>query len=122
MISHFEVSGSDLGALMEFYSELLGWRFEEAPGVEGYWLIQTPSMEGEHGEMGPVDGGLRSVETSGRGILLYFKVESVDASCRKIEALGGKVVVPKREVQDMGWFAEAEDPEGNRFAIWRDMY
>ncbi|TRO48414.1 VOC family protein, partial [Candidatus Bathyarchaeota archaeon] len=77
MISHFEVSGADPESLIEFYSELLGWRFEEAPGVEGYWLVQTPSMDGEPDDMRPVNGGLKRAEASGRGILLFFSVESV---------------------------------------------
>lgn len=118
MISHFEVSGLDPESLIEFYSELFGWRFEEAPEVEGYWLIQA----GGFGELRPMNGGLKRGEASGHGILLYFKVGSVDESCNKIVALGGRVIVPKREVQDMGWLAEAEDPEGNRFAVWQDMY
>ena len=67
MISHFEVSGGSPEPLIEFYSELLGWRFEEAPGVEGYWLIQTPSKEGEHGELRPVNGGML-YKTIGTGL------------------------------------------------------
>jgi predicted enzyme related to lactoylglutathione lyase len=122
MISHFEVSGANPESLIEFYSELFGWRFEAAPEVEGYWLIQAASQEGSSDETRQVNGGLTRAETSERGILLYFSVESVDESSRKIKVLGGRILVPKQEVQDMGWFAEAEDPEGNRFAVWQDMY
>ncbi|MGQ9718360.1 MAG: hypothetical protein ACUVWK_00670 [Nitrososphaerales archaeon] len=33
----------------------------------------------------------------------YVLVESVDEYCKKIEKLGGKVIVPKMEVPNMGW-------------------
>lgn len=39
----------------------------------------------------------------------------------RIEALGGKVIVPKMEVTGIGWWALALDPEGNQFAILESM-
>ena len=122
MISHFEIPGDYHEALIEFYSELFGWRFERAPGINEYWLIQTAPLDEESNQAKPVNGGITRAETSERGLLLYFSVGSVDESSKKIEELGGKILIPKQEVQDMGWFAKVEDPEGNRFAIWQDMY
>jgi uncharacterized protein len=49
----------------------------------------------------------------------YIGVESVDESVRRAERLGAKVVVPKRAVPGMGWFAQLTDTEGNLFAIWQ---
>ncbi|MGB9659937.1 MAG: VOC family protein [Nitrososphaerales archaeon] len=46
----------------------------------------------------------------------YVSVESVDEYCKKIEKLGGKIIVPK-----MGLWAMAIDPEGNHSAIWEEM-
>ena len=120
MISHFEIPGENHEALIMFYSELFDWRFERAPGVDEYWLIQAAPLDMGTRLSKPVNGGL--TKTSERGILLYFSVDSVDETSKKIEALGGRILVPKREVQDMGWFAKAEDPEGNVFAVWQDMY
>lgn len=51
----------------------------------------------------------------------YVLVESVDEYSKKIEELGGKVIVPKMEVPNRGWWAMAIDPEGNHFAIWEEM-
>ena len=48
-------------------------------------------------------------------------VESVDEYSKKIEALGGKVIVPKMEVPNMGFWAMAIDPEGNHFAVWEEI-
>ena len=38
---------------------------------------------------------------------------------RKAEGLGAKILMPKRPVPEMGWFAQLTDPEGNIFAIWQ---
>ena len=51
----------------------------------------------------------------------YIAVESVDEYSRKIETLGGKVIVPKMEVPGIGWWAFAVDPEGNQFAILQEI-
>ena len=48
-------------------------------------------------------------------------MESVDEYSKKIEALGGKVTVPKMEVPRVGWWALALDPEGNQFAILQEI-
>ena len=51
----------------------------------------------------------------------YIAVESVDEHVKKIEELGGKVLVPKMEVPGVGWWALALDPDGNQFAIIQSM-
>jgi predicted enzyme related to lactoylglutathione lyase len=51
----------------------------------------------------------------------YIGVESIDEYVKKIEALGGKVIVPKTEIPEIGWFALALDPEGNQFGIFQNM-
>ena len=108
-----------MGNLMAFYSELFGWRFERAPGPEEYWMIQTVP---ETDSPAPtVNGGLFKRESADQHIINYISVESLGDCSRRIEELGGRVVTPKREVFDMGWVAVAEDPDGNRFAIWQDL-
>jgi uncharacterized protein len=48
----------------------------------------------------------------------YIDVKSVDEYSSKVEKIGGKVVVPKRAVPEMGYFAVCLDTENNSFAIW----
>lgn len=119
---HFEILGEDLEILRKFYSGLFGWRFERAPIPEEYWLIQT-GPEGDRNilDVNSLNGGLARAESPIRGIINYVSVESLEESSVRIEALGGSVLGPKTEVPDMGWYVLAEDPEGNRFAIWQNM-
>jgi len=51
----------------------------------------------------------------------YIWVESVEEYSKKVEALGGKIVVPKMEIQGLGWWALALDPEGNHFGLLEYM-
>ena len=120
-IMHFEIPGEDLENLRGFYSGLFGWKFERAPIPEEYWLIQTaPVEDGDTPDRTNLNGGLAKAESPTRGIINYVSVESLDESSVRIEELGGRILGPKREVPDMGWYVLAEDPEGNRFAIWEN--
>jgi hypothetical protein len=51
----------------------------------------------------------------------YISVESVEEYSKKVEAFGGKIVVPKMEIPGLGWWALALDPEGNHFGILEYM-
>lgn len=79
-----------------------------------YWMIQTKTKEEDPG----VDGGMMKKADPTQRQVNYVLVESVDQFSNKVKDLGGKIIVPKTEVQGMGHFAIALDPEGNNFGIW----
>jgi hypothetical protein len=109
-IIHFEVPADDVGRAKRFYQELFGWKIEPAQG--GYNLITV-------GEPGP-NGGMMKRMAPGQGITVYINVESVDDYSKKIQSLGGTVIVPKMPVPTTGYFAVFMDTEGNALAIWKD--
>lgn len=113
-IVHFEIPADDPEALANFYRELFGWKIEQTEGFEDYWLIET----GPEGEA--VNGGLMRRQMPEHKPVNYIHVESVDEFSARLEALGGKVIVPKQPVPTMGWFAQAIDPQRNLFALWQD--
>jgi predicted enzyme related to lactoylglutathione lyase len=51
-------------------------------------------------------------------VLLYISTDDIDATLAKIEAHGGKTVVPKTEIPQVGWFGIFTDPTGNRVALF----
>lgn len=111
---HFEIVADDPDRLSRFYSDLFGWKFQKAPmpGDE-YWLIETaPPGQGVNGGM------LRRRDPQQRGIN-YIQVESVDEFIRKVESVGGRIMMPKTEVPGEGWFAVALDPQDNPFGLWQ---
>jgi predicted enzyme related to lactoylglutathione lyase len=68
-----------------------------------------------------VNGGIMKRQNPEHKPVNYIAVESVDEYVKKIEELGGRVVVPKMEVPGVGWWTLALDPEGNQFAILQSM-
>jgi len=116
-IVHFEIPAKDPAKLSQFYSKLFGWSFEKWEGSgEGmdYWIIKTRDKDDSVG----VDGGMMKKTDPNQIPLNYVRVESGDAVSKKLVQLGGKIIMPKTEIPNMGHFAIALDPEGNGFGIF----
>jgi predicted enzyme related to lactoylglutathione lyase len=121
-IVHFEIPADDVEKLRKFYSELFGWKIEKMPGPVEYWGIATVPVNEKGMPMRPgVNGGMMKTQNPEHKPVNYIAVESVDEYVKKIEALGGRVIVPKMEVPGIGWWASALDPEGNQFAILQSI-
>jgi len=121
-VVHFEIPADDVEKLRRFYSELFGWKIEKMPGPVEYYGIETvPVDEKGMPERPGVNGGMMKRQNPDHKPVNYIAVESVDEYVKKIEALGGRVVVPKMEVPGIGWWALALDPEGNQFAIMQNV-
>ncbi|HEY9757739.1 MAG TPA: VOC family protein [Oculatellaceae cyanobacterium] len=117
-IIHFEIPANDVEKVKKFYSDLFGWKIEKLPTME-YYSVTTVPMDEKGNLLRPgVNGGLYKREQAMQQPVNYIYVESVDEYSQKVTSLGGKIVVPKMEVQGMGWFALAQDPEGNTFGIF----
>jgi hypothetical protein len=50
--------------------------------------------------------------------IFYVQVDDVKAAIDKAEGLGAKVVVPFTDNGALE-FAHLQDPQGNRFGVWR---
>lgn len=118
-IVHFEIPADDVERLRKFYTELFGWKIERMPGPMEYYNIETVPVDERGNLVRPgVNGGMMKREYPEQRPVNYIAVESVDAYSEKIEAMGGKIVVPKQEVPGIGWWVLALDLEGNTFAIF----
>jgi predicted enzyme related to lactoylglutathione lyase len=117
-VIHFEIPANDVVKLKQFYSELFGWKIEKLGNME-YYSITTVPMDEKGNLLRPgVNGGLYKKDVPQQQPVNYIYVESVDEYSKKVMALGGKIIVSKMEVTGMGWFALAQDPEGNTFGIF----
>lgn len=65
-----------------------------------------------------VNGGMMKKMDANQRPVNYILVESVDEFSKKLQSLGGKIVVPKTAIPNMGAFAVALDPENNPFGIF----
>jgi len=121
-IVHFEIPADNVEKLRKFYSKLFGWKIEKLPEPMEYWMIETVPVDKKGMPVRPgVNGGMMKRQQPEHKPVNYIAVESVDEYTKKIEALGGKVLVPKMEVPGIGWWALALDPEGNQFAILQSI-
>jgi predicted enzyme related to lactoylglutathione lyase len=121
-VVHFEIPADDVEGLSKFYSKLFGWKIIRMPGPIEYYGIQTVPVD-DHGMLlrKGVNGGLMKRQNPEHKPVNYIAVESVDEHSKKIEELGGRIVVPKMEVPGVGWWVMALDPDGNQFAIMQEM-
>jgi predicted enzyme related to lactoylglutathione lyase len=53
--------------------------------------------------------------------IITIHVSSIDEYIKKIEAAGGKAVMPKQEVPDMGFYSYFIDSEGNVIGLWETL-
>jgi predicted enzyme related to lactoylglutathione lyase len=121
-VVHFEIPADDVEKLRKFYSELFGWKIEKMPGPVEYYGIETVPVDAKGMPERPgVNGGMMKKQYPDHKPVNYITVESVDEYVKKIEVLGGRVIVPKMEVPGIGWWALALDPEGNQFAILQSV-
>jgi uncharacterized protein len=110
---HVELNTQDVPKAKKFYSELFAWKMEDMPMENGtYTLIQVGEGTG---------GGLMQHPMPGAPSmwLSYVLVDDVDASTRKVKALGGTVMKDKTEVPGMGWLAIIIDPTGAMLGLWK---
>lgn len=118
-VVHFEIPANDVEKLKKFYADLFGWKFQGMQFMP-YWTIETVPVSEQGMPIRPgVNGGIYKKESPDMKPINYIAVESVDEFEKKIRALGGKIIVPKQEIPNIGWSATAVDPEGNMFGIFQ---
>jgi uncharacterized protein len=114
-VTHFEIYADEPEALAEFYRRLFGWRIDKALAVDYFFIDTAPKGGGA-----AVQGGLLRRPIEGpRSWVHYVHVDSLDDTLNRVTDLGGKVVRAKAAVPKTGWYAVAEDPQGNIFALFQ---
>jgi len=122
-IVHFEIPANNPEKLSEFYKNLFGWKIEKmSMGDMDYWMIETRAGTSQDMEKAQTtagtNGGMMKKMDAGQRPVNYVMVESVDDFSKKIQSLGGKIIVPKTPIPNMGAFAVGLDPEGNPVGIF----
>ncbi len=103
-LCHFEFMTTDPARCRGFYESVFRWTFDN-DSLPGYTLIHTGS---------DATGGIFPKPAGAPGVCLnvYFQVTDIDATLGKATAHGGKVLVQKTEIPNIGHFAMFADPEG----------
>jgi predicted enzyme related to lactoylglutathione lyase len=62
-------------------------------------------------------GAIAKRQRPNEPIINYMGINSVTDYSEKVKEHGGKVIIPKTEVPNFGWFAICTDTENNTFAL-----
>src|SRR5262249_34404568 len=84
--------------------------------MAGFKMSFFPMERGAEGAAGSlIQGG--GYTPSHEGTLIYFSVDNIAATEKKIVSKGGKVHKPKMSIGEYGYISICEDCEGNRIAL-----
>ena len=105
--SWMELMTTDPKAAAKFYTQLLGWELEPAPmGHVGYTAVKVQG-QGIGGIMAmPKEAPAGTPPHWGA----YVTVTDIEATVKKAQALGAKVHVQPRDIENVGRFAVLSDP------------
>lgn len=111
-ICYLEIPANRAEDAAAFYSKIFGWKvrqrgdgnlaFDDPGGVSGTWVKETDRTPDEQTRV-------------------YIMVDSITESLKQIQAAGGKVLTPRKDIgPGMGAFAAFADPVGNEFGLYEE--
>ena len=120
-VVHFEIPADDLERASSFYREAFGWRLNAVPQMN-YTLVSTTAVDetGAPTEPGAINGGMLPRGGPVASSVITIEVDSVARALAKVEELGGKTVLGRQPVGDMGFSAYFTDSEGNVVGLWEN--
>jgi len=110
-VNHLEITASDPKAAAEFYKAVFGWKIEVEESMN---YVQFLPEEGGIGGAFPEVGD----NNPAGSVLAYVTTDDIEASLGKIEANGGKTIVPKTDIPGFGHFAVFADSTGGTLGLF----
>jgi predicted enzyme related to lactoylglutathione lyase len=107
-VVHLEFVASDIDRAQEFWNGLFEWGLQDSG---------MPEMDYRMADAGGGQGVALYKGEPGQP-KFYLDTPNIDVSIAKARALGGHAD-EKMPVPGHGWFAAAQDTEGNTFHLWQ---
>jgi uncharacterized protein len=109
-VMHWQMISANPDRIAQFYGELFDWKISVANGM-GYRMIEAEQGNG-------IGGGIWPSQPEGSEITqIYIEVRDIDDVLRRIQTLGGKILVSKQLLPDGDAMALATDPLGRPFGL-----
>ena len=118
-ISWFEIPAIDLGRAQKFYETIFNIQMIpfDTPNFQMRMFPVEDMMNGIGGAISKAEGFYKPSATDGPLVYLNGNPDLQNV-LDKIEAAGGKIVVPKTQISpEYGYMAVFTDTEGNRVAL-----
>ena len=116
-VGWFEIPVVDMERAMKFYETVLGVTLSrnQVGEIDMAWFQMTDGK----GAAGSLVFHKEWYKPSAEGVLVYFTAYSGDLAneLARVEAAGGKVLMPKHPIGEHGNIALFLDTEGNRIAL-----
>ncbi|WP_299433442.1 VOC family protein [uncultured Maribacter sp.] len=113
-VQWLEIAATNLERAKDFYTSVfnLEFQFIDMPDSKMY-MFGDPTKVGSSGCL------VQSKENtpSANGTIIYFSCEDVATEVALVEKAGGKLIVPKTDIGEFGFFAQCIDTEGNRIGL-----
>ena len=103
-VIHVEVVGKDGSGLQKFYSDVFDWKLDtNNPG--GYGMLRQADG---------LTGGIGTSQDGGAGhVTFYVHADDPEGTLARVEAAGGRILMPLTEVAPETNVALFADPEGH---------
>ena len=123
-VQHFEIPADDMNRAKKFYSDSFGWKMTDFPSPDmEYAGVYTTEIDDKHmpKEAGAINGGMfkRGMGLPAQTPTIAVTVENLDATIAKVKAAGGSVIMEKKPIGDMGFYAYIKDTEDNVIGVWQ---
>jgi len=113
-ISWSELMTNDVAGAKEFYGKLFGWEYEDMPMEEGMTYTVLKANGDEVGGMMKIPADAPPMPPCWG---LYITVDNVDETVEKSGSIGATLILPPRDIAEVGRFAVIQDPQGAFISI-----
>ncbi len=114
-VNWFEIATIDLERAKNFYAAVFQTEFQfvDMPDSPMFMFVSDPEAPGAGGALVKAEQNIPSQA----GTIIYFSCEDLAAEESRVEANGGKIVLPKMSIGEFGFIAQFIDTEGNRIGL-----
>lgn len=114
-VIHFEVPSDDVDRALKFYSNVSDWKTEKIilNGIDHFFIFPKDQDDESFGH-------ITKRERHFDSIINYMGITSFASYHKRVTNNGGKVIIPKTAINDIGFYSLCEDSEGNKFGLWEE--
>ena len=109
-LTHFAINTDDVDATRAFYASVFDWQFQEY-GPPGFVQVLDETGESPMGAIQQRRALLENEPT--RGFECTFGVDDVGEIRRRVVAAGGRILMERFTITNVGHLLAFEDPGGN---------
>ncbi len=118
-IVHVELPAENPEAAAKFYEEAFGWKLTHNQEFN-YWMFDAEGGPGGgFTSPGPYNGHDSAEKYEIGKPMVYLRSEDIESDLARVEASGGKIIMPRMEIGEMGSMAIFADPSGNHLAFYK---